>query len=457
MRPIITLFFILALLTIACGGTATALPSSPQPDPVKGPSSTPTAASVPQNESTVTPQPANLIKVDTLEQEVYPFTENGKCSLSEAIIAANSGKAVDTCAAGVPDESVIELMPGTYSLTQMDETPQQGEWAYSTTTVGNGLPAVIRSLTIHGNGAVIQRDGSAEPFRLFEVLYGTLAIDNLTLQGGDAGEDWGGGVLVSNASLVLNDVKVINNRARNGGGVYLNLGALTVSNCAFENNQAGFAGAGLFLESAKASFKSVRFIDNYAEGIGGGLKAEAVTLVVEDSLFVGNRVDGTRGGAIYARNVNMQVAHSQFYQNQADFYGGAISVNNPTIEGTDSDDGDPIDQLDQSPVFSDLLTLVPGFQSTLEAHPSGIFEDFHEDSQIHDSCFANNITLNPEDPNWAAALVGKSMADSNYWGDPSGPAGMGPGRGDLVGKRIDFEPFLSQMPEYCDPSMATQK
>ena len=458
MRKIIIQVLILVLFTAACGGAGETLPSTPQPVSDQGSGTTsealmPTATAEP----TATASPAGLIKVDTLEQEIYPFKENGKCSLSEAIIAANSGKSVDTCAAGVPGESVIELMPGTYTLTQLDETPQQEEWAYSARLVGNGLPEVIRSLTIRGNGATIRREPNAEAFRFFELLHGTLTIEDLTLHGGDVGDDWGGAIYVFNGSLVLNNVKLASNSAENGGGLYFNLGALTATNSIFENNRAGFAGAGLYLESAKASLQSVKFIGNHADGIGGGLKAESAAVSVDNSLFIGNITDGTRGGAIYARHVNLQVVRSQFYQNQAYYYGGAISVSNPAIESTDTSDGDPIDQLDQIPENTDTLTLVPGLQSTLEAHPSGSFQDLQEDAQIHESCFANNITVNPDEPNWAAALVGKSNAEGNYFGDPSGPAGMGPGKGDMVGKRITFSPFLTEIPDYCDPALAQQK
>jgi hypothetical protein len=75
--------------------------------------------------------------------------------------------------------------------------------------------------------------------------------------------------------------------------------------------------------------------------------------------------------------------------------------------GTDSADGDPMDKLGSNPILPELQTLVPGLDATLQTHPSG-------------------------------------------------PAGMGPGKGDQVGKRITFAPFLSEMPAYCDPELADQ-
>jgi hypothetical protein len=73
-----------------------------------------------------------------------------------------------------------------------------------------------------------------------------------------------------------------------------------------------------------------------------------------------------------------------------DWIGGAIYINNPVMNGTSEGDGDPLDQIDQSSMYVQLATMIPGYPATLEAHPSGVFRDFHEDIQIHDSCFATN-------------------------------------------------------------------
>jgi hypothetical protein len=49
------------------------------------------------------------------------------------------------------------------------------------------------------------------------------------------------------------------------------------------------------------------------------------------------------------------------------------------------------------------------------------------------------------------------VAVGNYWGDPSGPSGMGPGRGDSVGKTQVFAPFLTEIPEYCDATLGQKQ
>ena len=427
---------------------------TPQPLPSETPIPVAAATSVPV---------AGLIQVDTLEQEVYPFVENGKCSLAEAVFAANAGKPQDTCAAGVPGKTIIELMPGEYHFTQRDRTPSQVDYMTSVLDVGDALPPVVFPLTVHGNGAVLIRDEGAEPFRFFELwINSKLTLENLTLQGGDVGEDWGGAIHASNALLELNHVHFINNRADNGGAVYFDLSALTVQGSEFIGNHAISSGGAIFISSSRASIQDTRFEANQSGGNGGGLYADTVTLALKDAFFIHNRVSGAgngiRGGGMYVNHVNLTVTESQFYQNEAPLFGGAIGVNNPILAGTDPEDGDPIEPLLASPVITDFMTSIPGFQVTLEAHPSGIYVEFHEDAQIHNNCFANNMTLDPKDPNWTSGLLGRAaVADGNYWGDPSGPSGMGPGTGDSVGKSLTFEPFLTAMPNFCDPTLADQQ
>ena len=42
-------------------------------------------------------------------------------------------------------------------------------------------------------------------------------------------------------------------------------------------------------------------------------------------------------------------------------------------------------------------------------------------------------------------------ATGNWWGDPSGPSGAGPGIGDSVGVNIDFSGWLAAPPAICAP------
>ncbi len=120
--------------------------------------------------------------------------------------------------------NTINLTASTYDLTKIDNF-----W-YGP----NGLPAIDSNLTIHGNGAVIQRDpaSSTPDFRLFyvsgglELSPGNLSMDNVTLEGGiakggNSGSDGGGGLgaggaIFNQGTVNLTGVTLTQNQALGG-------------------------------------------------------------------------------------------------------------------------------------------------------------------------------------------------------------------------------------------------
>lgn len=459
MRAFVTLLIILMLMSIACGSgdvSTPVVPNSNTEEAVTQIASNPTEDLV---TPTTTPSPANVIYVDTLEQEVYPFLQNGKCSLAEAIMAANTEKQFDTCNTGILGQSVIELMPGEYIFTQVDQSPPVYEWLISVTDVGTALPPIVYPVTIHGNGAVLTRNENAEPFRFFELMVNsTLTMNNITIQNGNVADDWGGAIYSMNASITLDNTRFLNNKSDNGGAIYFTLGRIDITNSEFLNNTSTGNGGALFIDSSRSLIQSTRFEGNESDGNGGGLYAYFATIVITDGFFFKNRVtgngNGLRGGGMFTNHVNITITESQFYQNESPAFGGAVGITNPILAGIDPEDEDIMDQIQAAPIISDMLTSIPGFQATLEAHPSGIYVDFNEDIQIHNNCFANNATLGIE-PNWTSGIhANAAVADGNYWGHPSGPSGRGPGSGDSVGKnKVIFAPFLTEAPSFCDASL----
>ena len=476
MQRLIAILILLSFLLSACQPQQTAVPVSGEPEgalptasstaspapqtstpqsPTDTPSPTVEPTAPPTETATVTPEPAGLIRVDTLEQEVYPFVENGRCSLAEAIIAANQKKQVDTCPPGGEASSIIALMPGTYPLTQIDTTPPQADWAFSTTGTGNALPAIVRTLTLRGNGAVLSRQDASEPFRILEVLSGTFTLEDITLQGGEVKpEDWGGAMLVQQASLVMDRVTVKDSIAENGGGVYFTYGALTVRNSTFTGNEALFSGGGLYAAETKAEITTSQFHDNIADGWGAGAYIEDAFITVSDCLFTGNR-SSSRGGGINLQVVEAAVLRSQFYNNYASISGAGVSGRNYIYEDDIAEaEADPLEKLFQSSEsIVQMATDIPGFTETLVAHPSGTFLPRKLVIEVHDSCFTGNTDSQPPGES-AAAIAGLTSSENNYYGDPSGPGGMGNGSGDAVGGLVAFEPFLTEPPSYCDLSLA---
>jgi hypothetical protein len=125
-------------------------------------------------------------------------------SLRDAINAANN--------TGNSNSYVINLQANTtYDLTTIDN--------YSGGP--NGLPAITSSITIEGNGAVIQGMGSCRQFYVSPA--GSLTLEDLTLQGGvdqgGSGTNGGGGGL-------------------GAGGAIFNAGTLTLIGVTIDNSSA---------------------------------------------------------------------------------------------------------------------------------------------------------------------------------------------------------------------------
>ncbi len=297
MRSFIVFCILILMTTLACVGGNVSTPAesnSPTEEAVTQIASEPTGEPV---TPTSTSSPANVIYVDTLEQEVYPFVQNGKCSFAEAIMAANTGKPFDSCNTGELGQSVIELMPGEYVFTQVDESPPIYEWLISVTDVGTALPPIVYPMTIHGNGAVLTRDENAEPFRFFELMVNsTLTMNNITIQNGDVVDDWGGAIYSMNASITLDNTHFINNHSDNGGAIYFTFGRIDIINSKFINNTSTGNGGALFIDSSRSLIQSSHFEGNQSDGNGGGLYAYFATIVIRDGFFIKNHVTGNGNG-----------------------------------------------------------------------------------------------------------------------------------------------------------------
>ncbi len=188
----------------------------------------------------------------TVNSNSPAIADDGFCTLPEAIIAANTGLPSGTMSGecpggGGPSGSTIIVLSAptsTYTLVQ----------AHNALYGFNGLPGVTSTITIQGNGAIIQNFGaisaSAVPvkFRLFYISpSGNLTLQNLTVTGGLAqGGDGGvgffggggggglGGAIYNQGTLTLNGVTLNGNRAQGGAG-----GAETASTTGFGGGGGG--------------------------------------------------------------------------------------------------------------------------------------------------------------------------------------------------------------------------
>ena len=162
---------------------------------------------------------------------------DGKCSLIEAIIAANTDANFDACVSGDPGADTIILPKGNHILTQVDNG-------------ANGLPVITTPITIEGPATISRKKGPAQ-FRLFEITTGTLTLNEVKLSGGST--PLGGGAVFNNGgTLTITHSAITGNLAAYGGGIHNSAGSVfTLTDSSVSGNKA---------------------INSVDEGIGGGYR-----------------------------------------------------------------------------------------------------------------------------------------------------------------------------------------
>ncbi len=227
--------------------------------------------------------PSSTILVDTTDHEV-PLRNNGNCTLSEAILAANTKTTVDACVAGLATNS-IKLPAGTWRFLEPAQAACLGSAACA-------LPTVTANLTLIGDGKETTiLDAAGLNGRILAVdTEVTLSLVDMTLQNGSlSGAD--------------------------GGAVFVGVDGLLRA-------------------------ERVRFLDNEALLAGGAVAAADADVVLLDSAFVGNRAKN--GGAIWARSVSAENSHFQTNTAASNLsgttpaagFGGALYAHTVALTGT---------------------------------------------------------------------------------------------------------------------------
>jgi predicted outer membrane repeat protein len=250
--------------------------------------------------------------VNTTLDELVPG--DGKVSLREAIMRANSDPGADTI--GVP-AGVFKLGFG-------------GQFS-----IGDGV-------TIQGGGAGLTIVDGQQVDRVFEVLGGgsssiKVILQGLTIRNGNAIGD-GGGILVGNADLVIRDCAVTGNRASLTGGGISNSGApgtgdVTVVRTIVSRNVAGAGGGLAIYGTSQLTAKDSTVRRNLSGSEGGGIRA--ATVMLTNSTVSGNSA-ATNGGGIStttATLTNSTVSGNSAGNNGGGIYAGTPALTNSTVSG----------------------------------------------------------------------------------------------------------------------------
>src|SRR5262245_56085144 len=213
-----------------------------------------------------------LPNLEALGERIVPSTfqvttlaDGGAGSLRAAVAGANAHAGADAI---VFDDGLA----GTIALT-------------------GGELDVTDDLAINGPGAAKLTVSGNNVSRVFQVEAGeVVSISGLTIAGGNAGTENGGGI-DNFGALTIRDSVFSGNTATNGGGLANEGGATaTVSDSTFTGNSVsslGIALGGGITSGGTLTVRGSTFTGNSANFGGGGI-ASTGTLTVSDSTFAGN-------------------------------------------------------------------------------------------------------------------------------------------------------------------------
>ena len=301
----------------------------------------------------VIPVHAANIVVNTNEDSDSGSTNDGKCTLREAIIAANSNFPRGGCIAGNIGADTITFAAN-YTISLSYIAPAPGSTPQ--------LPVITSSITIAGNGSgntIIQAAAISEvaTWRVFQVdstmtSTGNLTLDRVTVRNGrcnglctlqgDAEPDSGGGIHNNGTLTILNSI-ISDNAAESGGGIYNN-GTLTILNSIISDNPAEFGG-GIYNNGTLTILNSIisgNKATNLTAGQGGGI-FNAGNTTVTNSTISGNTATAFGGGI--QNPGTLDVTNSTISGNSAASSGGGIenggvlNLTNSTISGNLSFNG----------------------------------------------------------------------------------------------------------------------
>ena len=241
---------------------------------------------------------------------------DGLISLREAISYAEEGDRI-TFADTIPGGTIMELLHGSLKIKKGITIDAESNTNFKNCTLridGRGRGRVF-SIKVPDGGAGVELIG-------------------MVVTGGK--ESDGGGIFVDRSALTLTRMTVTGNSAAScGGGVSLFRGTLTIAESAITGNRADHYGGGIYNQQGSLTLADSAIVGNSAGHSGGGIYASGYTASVANTRLVGN-VAKICGGGICVREGEMTVTGSDVAENYAESGGGIAFLSHQGMTVTDS-------------------------------------------------------------------------------------------------------------------------
>ena len=254
---------------------------------------------------------------------------------------------------------------------------------------------------------------------------------------------WGGGIYCcfESSPMITNNI-ITNNTATpasngdHGVDVWHEYTLLSVTGKSM-TNRMGYAGGGIACDYGCSSIITNNTItDNTTVGGGGGIFCGYDSSIIANNTITGN-IAGSGGGIAIGYNSSAFITGNTVSNNIA-YYGGGIEcwgsqpfIINNTITGNTTN-------MYGGGIFCHYSSAIIDSCTISNNNGDGVYCEMESSPVIH-YC---NITDNT---GYGVRNVDSSVtvnAEYNWWGDSTGPGGVGPGTGDEVSEYVDYEPWL---------------
>jgi hypothetical protein len=308
--------------------------------------------------------------------------------------------------------------------------------------------------------------------------------------------DFGGGIhCYVNSNPEINGNTIDSNKAFiSGGGIRLRDDCSpTITNNIISNNSADSTAGGIgCYDNSNAIITGNRIDFNHVMYYGGGISCDNWSSPeIKNNTISNNIADQESGGIDCYSNCSPQIIDN-LIENNSSVFGGGIKCSNyssplikdNTITGNKADTagaGILVHYYSAANIINNIITFnttttpygagircganifQPIIRGCTISHNTGDGISCRSSSPIIDSCIIENNTYdgilsyaNAKPEIHYCNIVGNGYygisngdptvtinADNNWWGDTSGPSGVGPGSGDSVSLYVDYDPWLS--------------
>ncbi|UCC12781.1 MAG: right-handed parallel beta-helix repeat-containing protein, partial [candidate division WOR-3 bacterium] len=239
--------------------------------------------------------------------------------------------------------------------------------------------------------------------------------ENVIIDNGSSKILAGGGVECDeNSSPIIIDNVIKHNEAEFGGGVECYYASPTIHNNTIDSNMADWGGGISYSYGGPSDIVDNHIRWNTADSIGGGILCDNNSINIIGNVISHNTAE-RYGGGIRCWLSSAIIKHNIITDNTASigYGGGGIRCQQ---------------------------SATPSIDSCVIANNNGdgIYCWTAADPEIHYCNITGNVGYGVVNTYSYLTID----AEFNWWGDPSGPGGVGPGSGDSVSDYVDFDPWL---------------